>query len=268
MPAIDIARLKIQAATLVEQFDQPAVFVRELHEILDLYADRTMRMGVVASPVSVLPAYRTPQSVLKQIEMELLPLAATFPEQAMTLTEGLWRDGYLETRLLAASLLGRIHPQTPQLLERITSWVSHSRDASLRSALLSTGLNRLRRETPERFLSLLQDWFAASNLRMWPNAIQALIPLLRDREYQNMPPVFDILEPVLQNAPTSLQVELTTLLNELFAASPVETAYFLKKTIFSKRIPGTVLLFRRMLPGLDAKLQSLVREWLRETKPS
>ena len=36
MPAIDIARLKTQAAVLVEKFDQPAVFVDELHKILDL----------------------------------------------------------------------------------------------------------------------------------------------------------------------------------------------------------------------------------------
>ena len=69
MPAVDIARLKTQAAVLVEKFDQPAVFLKQLHEILEMYADRTLRLGVVANPVSVLPAYRTPQSVLRQIEM-------------------------------------------------------------------------------------------------------------------------------------------------------------------------------------------------------
>ncbi len=45
MPAIDIARLKTQAAVLVEKFDQSARFVSELREILDLYADRTLRCG-------------------------------------------------------------------------------------------------------------------------------------------------------------------------------------------------------------------------------
>src|SRR5436190_14194375 len=108
MPAIDIARLKIQAAVLVEKFDQPAVFLKGLHEILDLYADRTLRVGVVATPLSTLPAYRAPQAVLRQIEMELAPLAGAFPEQAMGLTDALWKDGHLETRLLAATLLGRI----------------------------------------------------------------------------------------------------------------------------------------------------------------
>jgi len=49
MPAVDIARLKTQAAVLVEKFDQPAVFLKELHQILDAYADRTMRTGIGAA---------------------------------------------------------------------------------------------------------------------------------------------------------------------------------------------------------------------------
>lgn len=65
MPAVDIARLKTQAAVLVEKFDQSVVFLKELHEILDIYADRTLRKG----PITVIPAYRAPQSVLRQIEM-------------------------------------------------------------------------------------------------------------------------------------------------------------------------------------------------------
>src|SRR5258706_15298998 len=94
IPAIDIARLKIQAAVLVEKFDQPAVFLKGLHEILDHYADRTMRIGVVASPVSVLPAYRAPQAVLLPIEKEKAPPAGAFPQQAMGLTGCLWKDGH------------------------------------------------------------------------------------------------------------------------------------------------------------------------------
>jgi hypothetical protein len=69
MPAVDIARLKTQAAVLVEKFDQSVVFLKELHEILDIYADRTLRKGLVAAPITVIPAYRAPQSVLRQIEM-------------------------------------------------------------------------------------------------------------------------------------------------------------------------------------------------------
>ena len=198
MPAIDIARLKIQAAVLVEKFDQPALFLKTLREILDLYADRTLRANVTA-PASVLPAYHTPQAVLRQIEMELSPLIATFPAQTMLLADTLWNDGTLETRLLAASLLGRIDPGTPQLPDRLTDWVTHTRDATLRNALLTISLKRLRRETPNQFLSLMQRWLSPLTPKMWSDGLQALLPLIDDPRYDNLPPIFDLFQPVLEN---------------------------------------------------------------------
>jgi hypothetical protein len=264
MPAIDIARLKIQAVVLVEKFDQPAVFLKGLHEILDLYADRTMRVGVVASPVSVLPAYRAPQAVLRQIEMELAPLAGAFPEQAMSLTDALWKDGFLETRLLAATLLGRIHPETPLLLERITAWVSRTRDRRLRTALLSVGLARLRRESPAAFLKLIAGWFDPDSTKMWSNGIHALLPLIEDGSYDNLPPVYDAVRLVIESAPAVLQNDIVALVRALYAASPVETTYFLRQTIAASDAPQAPLTYRRILPALPAELQPVIMELIRQ----
>ena len=264
MPAIDIARLKIQAAVLVEKFDQPPAFLKGLHEILDNYADRTMRIGVVASPVSVLPAYRAPQAVLRQIEMELAPLAGAFPDQAMSLTDALWKDGHLETRLLAATLLGRIHPQTPLLLERITAWVSRARDRQLRTALLSVSLAHLRRESPSEFLNLVSGWFEPSNTRMWSNGIHALLPLIEDPAYDNLPPVYDAVYPVIDSAPAMFQNDIAELIRALYAASPVETSYFLRQTLTASSSPQAPLTFRRILPSLPAALQPMILDLIRQ----
>jgi len=264
MPAVDIARLKTQAAVLVEKFDQPAVFLKELHQILDAYADRTMRTGIVASPVSVLPAYRTAPSVMRQIEMELGPLTATFPEQAMALTDALWKDGYLESRLLAAALLGRIHPETNLLLERITAWVSRARDNQLRLALLSTSLARLRRESPAKFLQLMRTWFDPATPAMWGNAIHAIIPLLEDPAYENLPPVYNLLSPVIKSMPSIMQNDLADLINALYAASPIETTYFLRQVIIGASSPQLPVTLRRILPQLPAKLQPVITESVRQ----
>jgi hypothetical protein len=264
MPAVDIARLKTQAVVLVEKFDQPADFLKGLHEVLDLYADRTLRVGVVAAPVSVLPAYRVPQSVLRQIEMELGALAMAFPEQAMALTEALWKEGYLETRLLAAALLGRIHPETGLLLERITTWVSRTRDHQLRLALLTISLARLRRESPSRFLQLMRGWFDPATPKMWANAIHALIPLLQDPTYQNLPPIYNLLSPVLKDFPSILYNELVDLINALYGASPVETTHFLRQVITASSSPQTPVILRRILPKLPAGLQPTILELVRQ----
>ena len=264
MPAIDIARLKTQAAVLVEKFDQPAVFIKELHGILDLYADRTLRKGLVAAPISVIPAYRTPAAVLRQIEMELGPLASTFAEQAMALTDALWKDGYLETRLLAAALLGRIHPGTKQLTERVTAWVGRSRDEQVRRALVTTSLNRIRQETPAVFLDLMRGWFNPETPKMWVNAIHAIIPLLQDPTYVNLPPIYNLLSPVLKDFPALLQNELAELIKALYAASPIETTYFLRQVITASSSPQTPVILRRILPQLPAALRPTLLELIRQ----
>ncbi|PKN93371.1 MAG: hypothetical protein CVU44_10830 [Chloroflexi bacterium HGW-Chloroflexi-6] len=263
MPAIDIARLKIQAASLVEKFDRPAAFLHDLHEILDLYADRTLRVSV-AAPASVLRSYRAPQSVLKQIEFELAPLTATFPEQSMALTDALWRDAHLETRLLAATLLGRIDPRTPLLLERISAWVGQVRDKKVRAALLTTSLHRLRRETPDQFLKLTQEWLASEDSKMWANGIEALIPLLDDPGFENLPPVFDIVRPAIASAPASLQKELAALVNALYRASSVETVFFIKQIIIASQNPQALTIIRRIMPELDKEIQPHVQKALRD----
>jgi hypothetical protein len=266
MPAIDIARLKTQAAVLVEKFDQPVVFLKGLHEILDLYADRTLRAGLVASPVTVLPAYRTPPAVLRQIEMELAPLASTFPEQAMSLTDALWKDGYLETRLLAATLLGRIHPETPLLIERISAWAARARDQHIRSALLNTSLGRLRRESPVTFLKLISGWLDPASNKMWSHAIYALLPLLEDPSYENLPPVYNAVSWIVSNAPSMLQNDIVDLVKALYIASPVETTYFLRQTLSGTPSPEALLTFRRIIPSLPPPLQPIIQELVRRKK--
>ena len=51
MPAIQLARLKIQISELLRFFDSPPDFIRELHAIYEFYADRTKRPGQSGKPV-------------------------------------------------------------------------------------------------------------------------------------------------------------------------------------------------------------------------
>jgi hypothetical protein len=182
----------------------------------------------------------------------------------MALTDALWKDGYLETRLLAASLLGRIHPETALLLERITAWVSRTRDNQLRLALLNTSLARLRRELPSRFLQLMRGWFDPATPKMWVNAIHALIPLLQDPTYQNLPPIYNLLSPVLKDFPSFLQNELVELINALYSASPIETTHFLRQVVTASSSHQTPVILRRILPRLPAELQPTVLEMIRQ----
>jgi hypothetical protein len=265
MPAIDLARLKKQTVHLADIFDEPPVFLRELREVLEFYVNRSLRSQGVA-PSSVLPTYRTPVVVLRQIEKELGSVAEKQPVLALELADALWDEGWLETRLLAAFLLGRIPPQEERLLARLTAWTQAVRDPEVRAALLTTSLTRLRKETPDLFLVLVREWLHPARQRMWSNGVQALVPLISSPEFDNIPPILEIVEPIIKVSPAALQFDLQELIITLFEASPDETIYFLQQILKETRSPLPAAALRRMLPELPQELQSNLRDMLRQAK--
>lgn len=265
MPAIDIARLKKQTAHLADIFDQPEEFLREHREILDYYVNHTLRSQGVA-PSSVLPTYRTPPVVLRQIETALGRVAEDRSIQALELADALWDEGWLETRLLAAFLLGRIPPQEERLLARLTAWTQQVRDPDVRSALLTTSLTRLRNETPDLFLILVKEWFHPARQRMWSNGIQAIVPLVNNPEYDNLPPIFDLVEPIVRSAPAALQFDMQELLTALYKASPDETVFFITQILKKTKSPLPAVSLRRMSPDLPEAFQASLREILQRKK--
>ena len=268
MPAIDLARLKKKAAQLTDLFGRPDEFVRALRDMLDFYVNRTRRDEGATAPSSVLETYRTPPAILKQIENELAPLAASRPNEALELADRLWDEGWLETRLLAASLLGRIPPQEERLLARLTAWASQVRDPSVRSVLLTTSLARLRKETPGRFLALTGEWLKPERQKLWPHGIQALIPLIRDPNYNNLPPIFEILEDVVEAAPALIQNELIELLDALYEDSPTETIHFLQDVLEQSKSPMTATTIRRISASLPSGLAESVRSLVKVKRES
>ena len=124
MPAIDLARLRKQSARLVDFFFVPDEFIQHLHKMLDSYVNYTVRKPPANAPDANLQSYRIPTVVVKQIELELTRIAGKSEnaDAALDLADHLWDETFLETRLLAAFLLGHIPPQEGRLLARLTAW--------------------------------------------------------------------------------------------------------------------------------------------------
>jgi hypothetical protein len=271
MPAIDLARLRKQAARLADFFFLPDEFLKHLHEVLDFYVNRSLRKVDNVAPGSILATYRTPPIVIRQIELELAEPASENPSQALDLADMLWDQGYLEMHLLAAYLLGRIPPQEEQqdrLLARLTAWTAQVRDSNVRSALLTTSLSRVRKETPTQFLQLIGEWLHPGRTRTWSNGIQALLPIIEDPYFENLPPIFDIVEPVMEAAPPTIQLDLQELILSLYKSSPSETSFFLRQVITRSENPMTVITLKRISSSFPAGLQSELRDLLRPQQAS
>ncbi len=265
MPSIDLARLRKQVSRLADFFFVPDEFTTHLNDTLDSYVDYTVRRQTAAAPKSTLRSYRTPSVVVRQIELGLAPLARA-PENSeatLELADRLWDEGWLETCVLAAFLLGSLPPREEHLLTRLTAWTSQVRDPQVRAQLVDASLVQVRKQAPAMFLNLLREWMRPERTQMWSDGIQAAISAVSDPEFTSLPVLLDTVRPVVEAAPSALQLDLESLILALYAASPTETTYFVRQVLLETRNPMTAITFRRMSPAFPTELKEEIREFIR-----
>ena len=89
-------------------------------------------------------------------------------------------------------------------------------------------------------------------MRTWSNGIQALLPMIAEASNNNLPTIFDMVEPIIEEAPSTLQNDLTDLIVALYRASANETTFLLKHILTNAQNPMTVVTLRRIATDLSA----------------
>jgi hypothetical protein len=261
MPAIHPARLKIQAAQLADSFAQPEHFVRQLHDLLELYADRAHRPGQAGEPAPLVTAYKSPPPVLRQVKLELAPRLAEQSTVAAALCDALWAEPYLEFRLLAAWVLSQLPEE--RLLERLPDWLQAAPGDKLLDAVLEQGLAGLRQTTPDRFLAVVEDWLKSPAPATQQLGLRAILPLLNECPLEALPTLYRLLTPFLRQAPPLVRPDLLAVLSALVRCSPAETAYLLRQNLETPDNPDTAWLIRQVLKEFPPDLQNSLRTALR-----
>lgn len=260
MPSIHPSRLKIQAAHLAEHFEQPAAFVRGLHALLNFYADRTYRPGQAGELPLLTPAYNTPPPVLRRVQLEMEPLSARNPQAGMAIIDALWAENIFEFRMLAARLLGKLPPDdSGAVLRRARDWAESGLEERLLRAILEDGFSGMRKDNPELLFTLMDDWLHG-NVEQIKIGLTALLSILRDPHFENLPALYRLLTPFLSAAPSAIHPELLDALVALTRRSPQEMAYALRQRLDTAHHPDTPWLIRQLLPEFPAALQASLRQ--------
>jgi hypothetical protein len=259
--------LRQQAILLAGQFDDPPAFVRSLHHLLDFYSERVHRPGQAGEPPPLIAAYRSRPPVLRQIIQELAPLAKEKPAATMALCDALWEQPYLEFRLLAAALLGQTpaEPSEP-ILSRMVSWATKDLEQRLVDALLHQGMHSLRKENPAALLQLAETWLGEADVIYNQLGLRALLPLVNDPAFENLPVFYRVVQPLCRTTPAPLRQDLLEVLAGLARRSPVETAYFLRQSLELTNSQDTAWLIRQILREFPPATQNSLRETLRKLR--
>lgn len=263
MPAVPLARLKKQIADLTLNYTRPAEFVHDVDALLEYYGDHVFRTGMATQPAPLAPMYHTPPLVLRQLEMELAPLVQANPNATLKLTDALWQARHLETRLLAVILVGRLPAShSEQVVQRLQAWAAPQEERRLLDALIVQGTAGLIAHRPDALLSLIRTWLSSSDAAVMGLGLRALLPLIRDEEFENLPPIFAAVSPVLQSAAPAVQAELLEVTRALARRSPAETTFFLKQILSMAPAPAVTRMARKVLPELPPILQASLREYV------
>ena len=260
MPAIIPARLKQQAAILADQFDEPPVYVRSLHHLLETYAERASRPGQAGEPPPLLQSYKVRPPVLRQILLELIPLAHENPQGALAICDALWEQPVLEFRLLSARLLGQIQCETPSpVIGRLKDWIKPDVEQRLLDELFSGGTNCLRQNNAPAMLELARGWMEEKDLFYQQLGLRVLLNLVNEPSYENLPVFYRLLQPFIRSVPARLRPDVLDLIAALARRSPSEMVYFLRQTVVLPNSPDAPYLIRQSLHQFPSEQEEELR---------
>ena len=106
MPAIDINRVRAEAATLAQLYGDPENFVAGTREFFQSHSAPIYRQSSVVTVNAPLKTYGTPAPVLRAMVNALRKYATRYSQHTLTMAERLWADLIREQRTLAVELLG------------------------------------------------------------------------------------------------------------------------------------------------------------------
>ena len=189
----------------------------------------------------------------RELEQNLKPRAISQPEETLKVIDLLWSTGTFEPCQLATALLGALPVNyADSVLERIEKWSQKGENPDLTAILHNKGTETLRREQPKSWLQTLSRWYQSKDPALQKMSLMGLHPLLNDPEFNNLPIIFDFLQPVIARADPHLTYTLLTIIEKLAQKSESETVFFSETTdqkIQNTRPPahdqaGTAFFFR------------------------
>ena len=260
MPAVRWETLRQEAQALAAHAHAPAAFAEAWGEVLERYADRTFRPGqAVGAPR--LPSYHLPPAVLLGLWQGLRAHLESRPALALPLAEALWARPDLESRLMAARLLGLAGVQpTDAVLQRFWRWLAEAPDPAIADALLTYGTVRLVNEAPQAYLEAVGEMLRQEDGAAL--ALRALTPLLEALHFENLPRVLRFVGPLLTPPDPALRPELAAVLRVMARRWPEEVTPFLR-SLWSAHPDATLAwLLRRLLSVLPAEAAESLKAML------
>ncbi len=260
MPPIDPAILRARTAALPGKFPNAEALATFVRRLLDEYADRTHRASPQVVSSAVANAYKAPAPVVRGIVNALRAPVRADPPAALRAVAAIWAGGSREERRIAAELLGQVALAAPaETLALIDTWAPQIESAETAEVLAELGLGPLMLADPPQYLEHARRWVISPVRWVRRFALAAMLPLVKDRQWDNVPGALAVLRPVMTEADGEVRRAAANILEKLGPKSPAEVSRFLREQ--AVRANGnTQWIIRNALAGVpEAEQAEIVR---------
>lgn len=266
MPAIEFSRLRTKIELLGRVYASPGQFVKDLSDLYFFYSDMTFQ-PTGAPSAGTITAYRAPVVINRELERLLKPFAIQDPGSTFQIADLLWQTKKLEPCQLAAGLIGALPVENA---ENVLVWIKDKSTGVVAAELIQVihekATANLRKQDPKIWLTTLAQWYQSGDDSMRKMAIEGLAPLLKEDSFDNLPIVFDFLEPVFAKFDSHVALALINLLGLLVEKSEVETIFMLKQVLKTNQGEDLPRLIRRALPLFSMQGQNSLKACLRQNQ--
>jgi hypothetical protein len=181
-------------------------------------------------------------------------------DRTMAVVDQLWTDKYLEIKHLAAILIGLIPASLEdEILARMSRWGKSTPERSILDILFRDGTRQLRKSASTKWIHTIDSWVQSNSPRDLTSSIRALISLVRDPEFENLPVVYNMFSNLTSSFLSFPERDFQDLLLALFEREPKETLFFLKQLLTIGIPEQLIYSIRRLIPDLPKDVQARVR---------
>jgi len=259
MPAIDPERLKQQVDRLLNVVSDPVELQRGCIELLDFYADRTLKSIAIGEADETYRAFGAPKPLMRALSFGLRTRLQEQPTSSFPAAAALWEAGYRETRVLASAILGELNGEEVPGWAEI--WALACDDQMALWELANQGLASCRKANPTIFLEKVEIWLNSTQKRLQSFAILALHSAVEDPSFEDLPSVFRLLDGTTGKFGGALFHALNRLISTLARRSPPEAARFLMDEL-ARGSGGAIRMVQNTLENFPARQRSLLEHAL------
>ena len=227
MPAVDLTVLNNRLKSLYLYKNNPEVYISKLEDLLSMYSSKKIQLGENVPLQTLLPHLNVPKLVLEKVIETFPALANDLPDNAITILDALWNKEELEFKTLAINLLLNLPVEkTDAINQRLPVWVTSSDEEILHSAVLAE-FPFSSQATAANLHMFIERLIKSDEIELRNLAFRILAKVIEQKTFADLPWVFNLITPFLENASISNYSELNVIMNALIKKSEIESTAFL-----------------------------------------